>query len=225
MSKNPRKPRLFNLRFFIRDAWQCLLVPHFFFLFRLKRHWQSKESKAEIKESVPTIYISNHINHLDALVIIQTFWWRRIRFVTQYDLSKKYRLNVWFRMYKCIGVDRRSVATGTFKEINATLEEGYSVGLFPQGRIVRDGEISSFKSGAALIALQNNVRIVPMFITERKGIRNRQEVTIGDSIHPSEVLQSLDCTPENIKMLSDVLLGKMQKLRTMQIDKKIVNNR
>ena len=49
-----------------------------------------------------------------------------------------------------------------FDEIDATLAEGEIVGIFPEGRLTKDGDIAAFKSGVERILERRPVPVVPM---------------------------------------------------------------
>ena len=82
--------------------------------------------------------------------------------------------------------------------------------VFPEGQIDRDTGIKQFKSGAAFMAQQANVPILPVFIeNKRKHLRYR--VHIGERIDTSSICTNKYSTAE-LEKLSETIFDSIKKL-------------
>ena len=71
----------------------------------------------------------------------------------------------WYlRKVLCFPVDRSKVDASAIKYAMKLLNEGYNLGLFPEGTRNRQGRVSPFKSGAIKFALKKKLPIVPAYI-------------------------------------------------------------
>jgi 1-acyl-sn-glycerol-3-phosphate acyltransferase len=52
----------------------------------------------------------------------------------------------------------------SFRHIVEVLRAGGLVGIFPEGGITRDGAMRPFRAGAAVLALQIGVPVVPIYV-------------------------------------------------------------
>ena len=71
----------------------------------------------------------------------------------------------WYlRKVLCFPVDRSKVDATAIKHAMKLLNDGYNLGLFPEGTRNRAGLVSPFKSGAIRFALKKKLPIVPAYI-------------------------------------------------------------
>ncbi|PKL48939.1 MAG: hypothetical protein CVV42_08060 [Candidatus Riflebacteria bacterium HGW-Riflebacteria-2] len=71
----------------------------------------------------------------------------------------------WYlRKVLCFPVDRSKVDASAIKHAMKILNDGYNLGIFPEGTRNRNGYISPFKAGAIKLALKKKVLIVPAYI-------------------------------------------------------------
>lgn len=107
----------------------------------------------------------NHISYLDFALtgraILPTG--RLIRFMAKKAIFDVPILGALMRGMKHISVDR-SAGAGAYLEAVAALERGELVGVFPEGTISLSFELKEFKSGAARMAQQADVPIIPVIV-------------------------------------------------------------
>lgn len=117
--------------------------------------------KVEGLENLPTktnfIVVANHTSFLDPIVmgvaIPQKIFW-----ITMKNI---YRLSTLSWIMKITG----ALPTGSVSEKAVyLLRENKSIGLFPEGKISRNGQLGEFRRGAALLALKTGRPIVPCAI-------------------------------------------------------------
>lgn len=88
---------------------------------------------------------------------------RRIRYMIKAEMRDVRIVDAVIRHTGAIPVDR-SAGTGAYAAAVAALRAGELVGVYPEATISRSFELKEFKSGAARMALEAEVPIVPMII-------------------------------------------------------------
>jgi len=117
----------------------------------------------------PVIFVANHSSHLDAPLILTSLppaWRER----TATGAAADYFFDVWWRaaatalIFNAFPVERaggRGRATQLAREL---LEDRWSILMFPEGTRSRDGWTGDFRLGAARLALEADVPVVPIGI-------------------------------------------------------------
>ena len=88
---------------------------------------------------------------------------RRIRYMLKAEMAEVGVVNFLIKHTGAIPVDRRAGA-GAYAEAVRALRAGELVGVYPEATISRSFELKGFKSGAARMALEAAVPIVPMIV-------------------------------------------------------------
>jgi 1-acyl-sn-glycerol-3-phosphate acyltransferase len=159
-----------------------------------------------IPESGPAVLVCNHVSFVDALIIGGSIR-RPVRFVMHYKIFQIPLLNFLFRTAKAIPIAPASedieLLRDAFDKINAELESGNLVCIFPEGGITTDGEIQKFRSGIERIIERSAVPVIPIalgglwgsWFSRRKtgGLRKipgrlfaRINVRIGEAVEAAE---------------------------------------
>jgi len=116
----------------------------------------------------PAVLVCNHVSFIDALIVGGSIR-RPVRFVMYYKIFQIRFLNYLFRTAKAIPIasakEDADLLDAAFDQIDAELEAGNLVCLFPEGSITRDGEISTFRSGIEKITARRAVPVIPIAIT------------------------------------------------------------
>jgi 1-acyl-sn-glycerol-3-phosphate acyltransferase len=148
----------------------------------------------------PVIFAANHASHLDTPLILLSLpaaWRRR----TAVAAAADYFFDTWWRAvgsslaFNTMPIDRRGGSlSATPGEV---LAAGWSLVIFPEGTRSTDGWVRSFRMGAAHLAIQHGVPVVPVahrgtFAAMPKGMswptggRPQLTVRFGDPIAPAE---------------------------------------
>ncbi len=88
---------------------------------------------------------------------------RQVRFMAKVELSGNPVLKWAMRGCGVIKVDR-SAGRDSYDEAVETLRRGEVVGIYPEATISRSFELKDFKSGAARMALEAEVPIIPVIV-------------------------------------------------------------
>lgn len=161
-----------------------------------------------IPEDGPAVLVCNHVSFVDALVISAACR-RPIRFVMDHRIFRWPVLSFVFRHSRAIPIapakEDAAMMEAAFNEVSSALAAGELVGLFPEGRITFDGEISPFRPGITRILDANPVPVVPMALRGmwgsmfsrkdgpalsrplRRGLFSRIELSVGPALPPERI--------------------------------------
>ncbi len=111
------------------------------------------------------LIVCNHVSYMDALILSAAIP-RPVRFVMYYRIFNIPVMRWIFRQAKAIPIagakEDPALMRKAFDEIERALDDGQLVGIFPEGKLTRDGEISVFKSGIERILRERPVPVIPM---------------------------------------------------------------
>jgi 1-acyl-sn-glycerol-3-phosphate acyltransferase len=107
----------------------------------------------------------NHTGYLDFLpaALAAKSRGRRMRFMIKSEMQRVTAVDFLIRHTKTIPVDRRAGADAYAAAV-ARLREGEIVGVYPEATISRSFELKDFKTGAARMAQEAGVPIVPLIV-------------------------------------------------------------
>jgi 1-acyl-sn-glycerol-3-phosphate acyltransferase len=118
-----------------------------------------------IPDEGPALIVCNHVSFMDALILAGSIP-RPVRFVMHYRFFDIPVLRWIFRIARAIpiagGHEDPALMRRAFADIEAALDAGELVGIFPEGRLTSDGEIATFKTGIERILAERPVPVVPM---------------------------------------------------------------
>lgn len=195
-----------------------LLVPEFLMrflawmlihsIYRLR-----KRGLENIPESGPAVLACNHVSFVDAIVVLAASP-RPIRFIMDHQIFRIPLLSFVFRTARAIPIasakEDPAMLEAAYNEVAHALGHGDLVGIFPEGKITRDGELQPFKGGIARIVDTTPVPVIPMalrglwgsmfsrkdgpaFFKKPRGPFSLVELRIGKPIAPDTM------TPERLQ--------------------------
>ena len=156
--------------------WIFTIVPEFLMRFasmllvRVLYRLRPRDIESSVPADGAALIVCNHVSYMDALLLSAAIP-RPVRFVMYYRIFNVPGLRWIFRHAKAIPIagakEDPALMQRAFDAIDAALAEGELVGIFPEGRLTRDGEIAAFKSGVERIveraaARGQRVPVVPM---------------------------------------------------------------
>ena len=142
--------------------------------------------KHEGRENLPKeggyLFISNHRSFADAILIPLMCPKQRFFILAKQELFQHGAIGWLLKNLGAVAVDRGAGDLSPLQELSDRLREGENALIFPEGTRSKDGRLARFKSGAALIAAQTGVPVVPIGISfkgEKLHFRSRITVRIG----------------------------------------------
>ncbi|MFK7995159.1 MAG: MFS transporter [Granulosicoccus sp.] len=145
-------------------------VPEFFmrFLIWLLIHTLYRVDTKGL-ENIPTegaaIITPNHVSFVDALILGGCIK-RPVRFVMYYKIFQIPVLNFVFRTAGAIPIAGRkedqALYTLAFEKMDAALQAGELLCVFPEGQITHDGQLNEFKPGIVRVLEKTPVPVIPV---------------------------------------------------------------
>ncbi|MBF6220906.1 1-acyl-sn-glycerol-3-phosphate acyltransferase [Nocardia abscessus] len=164
------------------------------------------EGQEHIPRSGGAVLAVNHTAYLDFMEVglVGRKSGRNVRFMMKAELEHGL---VGFLMKHCkaIGVDRTAGAESYARAVTA-LREGELVVVYPEATISRSFELKEFRSGAARMAVEAGVPIVPLVIWGAHRVWTKDipkqlgrhnfpvHIRIGEPIPPAEPTEELTAT-------------------------------
>jgi long-chain acyl-CoA synthetase len=122
-------------------------------------------------ENIPSggafILTPNHTSHLDALSIMTALRGRRRVWVAaaeDYFFRSALRRYFFGRLFNAVPFDRNADGVEGLRRCGRVLDSGDGLLLFPEGTRSRTGRMQSFKTGAAVLAVEKGVPLIPVHI-------------------------------------------------------------
>jgi 1-acyl-sn-glycerol-3-phosphate acyltransferase len=170
--------------------------------------------------SGPVVFVANHNSHMDTPVILRALpgrWRRRtaVAAAADYFYAKRRNALSTSLVFGTVPLDRNSgagVGPGQTAHLDRLIGDGGSLLIFSEGTRSRDGRVGRLRSGAALLAAEHHLPIVPIYVSGtreamprghhwmgfkagRPGPRHPIEIRFGEPIvpradeRPSEVME------------------------------------
>lgn len=193
-------------------------------LFKPKVHYVNKR-KQNRKLPHPCIFMSNHKSLMDFALYLIAFPFVSIRFLMAEVLYNKGKVFAKFLyLMGGIRVDRDAYNFDFVEKSVDCLNRGQVVGIFPEGRLPINGQMSPFRPSTVIIALHSGVPIIPVYTDGRYGINKRANIVIGEPINLTDHLTDKDCpvdqiSKEEINRLNDILKDKILELKVFLEEK------
>lgn len=121
------------------------------------------------EENIPehggAVVAINHTSYVDFLPAALAVYrrGRRLRFMIKAEMQRVKVVSFLIKRTKTIPVDRDAGA-GAYAVAVQRLREGELVGVYPEATISRSFELKEFKTGAARMAVEADVPIVPVIV-------------------------------------------------------------
>ena len=169
------------------------------------------------KARLPLLFISNHVTYIDAgflMFAMPARYRHKLAIAVQGELLAEMRdppkqmsvfrraievLSYWLvtALFDVFPLPQRSGFRESFAFAGESVDRGYSVLVFPEGRRTADGQMSPFRAGIGILAQQLEVPVVPMRIdglfplkSEERHFARRGEikVTVGEPVQYPETM-------------------------------------
>lgn len=178
----------FDFKYFFMDLGRSIYFIGDALFMRVKKvDLNGNKYKGKIQGGA--LICANHVDFLDPFVIGCSFLTRRVHFLAAEAVMRNWLLTTLLGGMGCIKIDRNISDIEAIRKSVNVLKNGKLLAMFPEGGIHRDGEVDTVKSGAALIALQAKVPILPVYSEKRKHWYQRRLVVIGEAFDPKELCE------------------------------------
>ncbi len=174
-----------------------------------------KEANAKTRLPKSFILVSNHKSLLDFVLYLIIFPFCTIHFLMAevlYNKSKffAFLLNSWGG----IKVERDSHDFSFVSDTLEVLDNGGTVGIFPEARLPINGKPWPFTTSTAFIATHTDTPIVPIYTDGNYGIFKRANVCIGKPFYLTDYCKDGLSEEEQLQNLTDVLEKKVYSLKS-----------
>ena len=120
----------------------------------------------------PVIFVANHSSHLDTPTILRAMpmkWRQRTAVAAAADYFYKSRWTAWgvAVLLNTVPLARNGggMGNGATDHVDRLIDQRWNLLMFPEGTRSRDGSIGKLRSGAAVLAAQHGIPIVPIHVT------------------------------------------------------------
>lgn len=194
------------------ESWFCRLAV------RVVRFWFAIMFKVEVigKENVPNngnaIICCNHYSNYDPFAAA-IYLDRLPHYIGKKELFK-YKLVAW-ALNECgvFPIDRKaSMDMKAVKTALKILKEGKILGIFAEGKRVKEGEKVDAKGGVALFAMKGNAPVIPCAISGKYKFRSKITVEYGEPLTLEE-FRSQKLTTELMGEITEVIMGRVEEMK------------
>ena len=182
-------------------------------LFKPKVHYINKKSQSK-RLPRPCILVSNHKSLMDFVLYLAVFPFRTIRFLMAEVLFNKGKLFAKF-LYSLGGirVDRDAFTFDFVSDSLSVLDNGGTLGIFPEGRLPINGKPWPFTVSTAFIATHTDAAIVPVYTDGNYGIFKRANIMIGEKLYLKDYCNNESSEDERLNELTALLEKKVYELK------------
>ena len=133
----------------------------------------------------PVIFVFNHTSYFDGVLTSVIAKKNKHYTVVAKDWYDKKHFTFFLDLYRSIPIDRFNPDANWFISATEKIKDGYSICIFPEGSTSKNGVMKPFHPGFALLALENNLPVIPVAIGGKYKIifGKRQRVLIGSPIY------------------------------------------
>ena len=197
------------------ESWFCKLAVGFM------RIWFAIMFKVEIigKENIPAegkaIICCNHYSNYDPFAAA-IFLDRLPHYIGKKELFK-YKIVAWaLNEVGVFPIDRK--ATMDMKAVKTALKilkEDKILGIFAEGKRVKEGEEVDAKGGVALFAMKGNANVIPCAISGKYKFRNKITVEYGEPLTLEE-FRGQKLTTELMGEITEVIMGRVEEMKVKE---------
>ena len=131
------------------------------------------------------IVLCNHISLIDP-VFIAYLMGRPVHFMAKTELFRNKAFAALITGLRAFPVNRGAGDLASIRHSMRILHDGEVLGIFPEGKRVKTGELGVFEPGVAMMALKTGAPILPVYTDGRYGVFKRTGVIIGEPIDLNE---------------------------------------
>jgi 1-acyl-sn-glycerol-3-phosphate acyltransferase len=117
----------------------------------------------------PVVFVANHSSHLDTPIILRALpraWRQRTVVAAAADYFYRNRLVAVLVSvaFNTVPIARRGGGTDAMDHLSRLIKQRWNVLMFPEGTRSRRGDVGRLHSGAAVLAAEHGLSIVPIYV-------------------------------------------------------------
>lgn len=118
----------------------------------------------------PVVFVANHASHMDTPAILRALplrWRQRTTVAAAADYFYRWRWSAVLvtMAFNTVPIARRGGGKESMEHLGRLLDQRWNLLLYPEGTRSRDGEIGRLRSGAALLASEHDMAVMPIYVT------------------------------------------------------------
>ena len=167
------------IKFIFRFLAKLFGIPTFKLAWRQRYYLEDPKKKTRAVKG-PAIFIANHTHILDYFGMMFAHPFRKMRFLVSEAIFNHPFLGFLCTMMDDIMVHRERSDLSFMAEAEKTLKKGKAITIFPEGRLVKDGKLDTFKPAVVYLALRTGAPIIPHYIESNyfKWKRNQKNIAL-----------------------------------------------
>lgn len=177
----------------------------FSFIFR----WQVI-GREHIPKEGPVILCANHRSLWDPPLLGAPVD-RQVCFMAKEELFRIPVISYFITRFGAFPVKRGAGDRAAIRATLKILEEGKILGIFPEGRRSKTGEIGPGKPGAAMFALKSNAQVIPVAIIGNYRFFQRMTIVFGKPIDMSPYREG-KIDSNTLKIVTDKIMDEIKAL-------------
>ncbi|MBQ9091158.1 MAG: 1-acyl-sn-glycerol-3-phosphate acyltransferase [Anaerotignum sp.] len=191
------------------------------FAIAVMKLWFAIMFKVEIvgKENVPAegnaIICCNHYSNYDPFAAA-IYLDRLPRYIGKKELFENPILRWMLNEVRVFPIDRKAAMDmKAVKTALKILKEGEILGIFAEGKRVKEGEQVDAKGGVALFAMKGNANVIPCAISGKYKFRSKIRVEYGEPLTLDE-FRGQKLTTEVMDQITAVVMGKVEEMKVKE---------
>jgi 1-acyl-sn-glycerol-3-phosphate acyltransferase len=179
------------------------------------------KGRDNVPEQGPLLVATNHLGMADQYFIAVNIK-RRMMYMAKEELFRHRPISLLVQAFGAFPVRRGLIDRRSLGQANQILNSGLALFMFPEGTRSKDAKLQPAFTGSALIALDNNVPILPIGITGLENVSkgplwwivHRYQVTVGINIGRPFYLpvQKGKITKEKLRDMADFIMERIAEL-------------
>ena len=169
------------------------------------------QHKERIPHSGAIIICSNHIHWIAPIVLACKGTKRTVHFLGKAELFKNKAFAWLLKHLNVISIKRGQSDIGAIKNSLTVLKENHTLGIFPEGTRVKEGEEKKAEAGLAMLAIKSKALVIPIGISANYKIGSKVTVNIGEPIS-LESYYGKKVPKEKMEEISEDIMNQVRKL-------------
>lgn len=169
------------------------------------------KGREHLPQSGAMLVCANHISLLDP-PMLEIAVRRQTRFMAKEELFKIPILGQLIRSYGAFPVKRGAGDRQALRKSLEILQEGQTLGIFPEGTRSKTGEVLKGHTGVGMFALRTDAQVVPLAIIGPYRLFRKVKVVIGPVINMDDLKQVEKVTSEEIRIASERIMEHIAEL-------------